>query len=179
MKIATTTATILIVAMMMIGCSAHRVSNNSTPPAPVTAWEQVNFDNLQIAVHNRAVSKALTAAYSAGFLDDSYYDTVSREGIAITKAHQQLTPLLKDAATIKSNSALIKSLLNTLVSSAGTLATAAMVKDPQSKQNIVSEAQLIGSLANTMLDLLQQAGLISERRCDGCSSTATIERRAI
>lgn len=153
------------ILLLAVGCAAHRVGNGTTPPAPVSTWEQVNYDNLQIAVHNRAVAKAVTAAYQAGFLEKEYYDVISREGINITRIHQQLTPLLKSESTIKGNAALIKSLLNTLVASAGTIADAAAVKNPDTRQQLVTEAQLIGSLANTIINLLQGAGVISQR-CD-------------
>ena len=152
---------LLFCAVLFVGCAAHHVSNG-TPPAPVSTLEQANYDNFQIAVHNRAVAKAVTAARQAGFIEKEYYDVISREGINITKVHQQLTPLLKDQAGLRINSATIKTLLNTLISSADTIADAAFVKDPNVKQQLVSEAQLIGSLANTILNLLQGAGLISD-----------------
>lgn len=157
---------LLCLLPLLTGCAAKRAGTGNTPPAPVSVWEQVNFDNLQIAVHNRAVAKALTAAQQAGFLEAEYYDIVSREGINITKLHQQLTPMLKDAQTIKSKSALVQDLLNKILSSADIMVAAAAIKDPETKAQITTEAQLVAALANTMLTLLHDAGMLSQN-CRG------------
>jgi len=156
-KLITLTFALLIVA----GCTAHRANTGGGPSAPVTPWEQVNYDNLQIAVHNRAVAKAMTAAQQNGFLETEYYDIISREGINITRVHQQLTPLLQTESTIKANSDKIKALLDALVGSAKSIVDAAAVKNPQTKQELISEAQLIGSLANTILSLLKTNGVLA------------------
>jgi hypothetical protein len=161
-KLISLTFTVLI----GIGCAAHRANVGGGPAAPVTTWEQVNYDNLQIAVHNRAVAKAVTAAQQNGFLETEYYDIISREGANITRVHQQLTPLLQTESTIKANSDKIKALLDAMVGSAKAIADAAAVKNPQAKQELISEAQLIGSLANTILSLLKDNGVFVK----GCPS---------
>src|SRR5215471_3523406 len=104
-----------LVLLIVAGCAAHRANTGGGPTVPVTPWEQVNYDNLQIAVYNRAVAKAMTAAQQNGFLETQYYDIISREGANITRVHQQLTPLLQTESTIKANSDKIKSLLDALL----------------------------------------------------------------
>ena len=151
-----------LVLLIVAGCAAHRANTGGGPTVPVTPWEQVNYDNLQIAVYNRAVAKAMTAAQQNGFLEIQYYDIISREGANITRVHQQLTPLLQTESTIKANSDKIKSLLDALVGSAGAIADAAAVKNPQTKQELISEAQLIGGLANTILSLLKDNGVLAQ-----------------
>jgi len=148
--------------LIVTGCAAHRASKGGVPAAPVTPWEQVNYDNLQIAVHNRAIAKAMTAAQQNGLLETQYYDIISREGANITRVHQQLTPLLQTESTIKANSDKVKALLDALVGSAKAIADAAAVKNPQTKQELISEAQLIGSLANTILSLLKDHGVLAK-----------------
>lgn len=148
----------LCCSLLLIGCSAKRISTN---PTPITTWEQVSYDNLQISVHNRAIAKAITAANQAGLLETSYYDVVSREGINLTNLHKALTPLLKDEATARTNSEKVDLLLNQLVNSSTVIAETASIKNEQSRQNLITEAQLVRSLAGSILSLLRESGVIT------------------
>jgi hypothetical protein len=149
-------------AMLQVGCAgAHRTPNaDGSPTAPVTTTEQVNFDNAQIAIHNRAIAEGLISVKQAGFLETEYFDKLSAAQIKITRIHQQLTPLLKNP--VAANSAQINDLLGQIKTIAAGMVTdgSAGIKNDQSKQSILTEVNAISSLVSSIVSTLTTAGII-------------------
>jgi len=148
-------------AMLQVGCAAHRTPNaNGSPTAQVTTTEQVNFDNAQIAIHNRAIAQGIVATQQAGFLETEYFDKLSAAQIKITRIHEQLTPLLKNP--VAANSAQINDLLSQMKTIAAQMVTdgTAGIKNDQSKQSMLTEVNAISSLANSIISTLTTAGIL-------------------
>lgn len=139
------------------GCAAKKPIGSP----PVTTWEQVNSDNAQIAVHNRAVAKALVATRNAGFLSTEYFGTLSAAQIKITRLHAELTPLLRDVNTALAAQDRIKAILDEFTALAIQMVSdgSAGIKNPQSQSQIISEIQAIRSLVDSLRSLLQTAGV--------------------
>lgn len=153
-------AQILIALLFLAGCTAHRIQTDpAKPPAAITTQEQVNSDNAQVSIHNRAAGKAIVSAYQSGFMEKEYFDALSREQVAITRAHKDLTPLLKDLSAAANNSAKIHAIIDRISGSAGELAKAAGVKNPSAVASIQAEAVAVSSAAHSIISTLQIAGV--------------------
>lgn len=151
---------VLACIIFLAGCSPHRIQTDPTkPPQAISTQEQLNYNNAQVSIHNRAVAKGIIAAYQSGFMEKEYFDALSREQINITRAHKELTPLLKDLSSAASNAAKIKAITDKIAGSAGVLSAAAGVKNPQAKAAIQLEAQLVSSAAASIISTLQIAGV--------------------
>lgn len=161
MKTANKLVSIVCICVLMAGCAAKHAPVNGIT-APTTALEQINSDNAQIAVHNRAIAESIIAINQAGFLETGYFGTISGLQIQATRIHQQLTPLV--ATPTAANLASIQSLLNQLNATADQMISngTAGIKNAQSQQNFISEANALKSLVSTILSSLQVAGVIKQ-----------------
>lgn len=150
---------LVVLAFGLAGCAAkHQPINGVT--APTTTLEQINSDNAQLAVHNRAIAQSIMAINQAGFLEAGYFDKLSAAQIQATRIHEQLTPLLANPTA--ANASAIQALLTQLNAVADELIAngSAGVKDATSKQTVTNEANAIKSLASTIVSALQAAGVI-------------------
>lgn len=151
----------LMIAITLAACAGlHRQPNPNGPTTPITPLEKLNFDNAQIAIHNRAVAKGIVAIQQTGFIEKEYFDLLSAGEIKITRIHQQLTPLLKNpnAGNVNQIQALTKELRDTAVSMVNN--GTAGIKNSQSKEDITAEINSIVYLANSVLSTLATVGAI-------------------
>lgn len=157
----TKTVTLVLAAIILWGCSAHRVTTNPNPQA-VTPMEQANFDNAQIAIHNRAIAKTIIAAHDAGFIETEYFDKLTAGQIKLTRAQSDLTPLLKDQATAMANADKIKAIRDEAVATVRQLVADGTVgvKNPQSKDALQQDVTAIGGLVDSITSLLTTAGVL-------------------
>lgn len=152
---------ILILCAALTGCSAHRVVTDNSTPAPVTQQEQINVDNEQLSVHNNALAKAIVTTYQQGFMEKEYFDSLSREQINLTRLHKELTPLITDLATAKSNAVKIQKITDDISISVTKALTAVVgVKNSQSQQLIQSEIVAYKSAADSIFSILAAQGVV-------------------
>ena len=151
---------VALIGYGLAGCAAKRASTSPTP-APITQWEQVNYDNAQIAIHNRAGAKTLVLTQKAGFISSSAFNKLSAAQIKITKIHSDLTPLLKDLPTAIASSDKLKALLDEATAlvvemiSDGT----AGVTNPESKAALLSDVDALKSAIDSLRSILTAAGV--------------------
>jgi hypothetical protein len=146
----------LMACLAFAGCAAKRA--NTTNPQPITQWEQVNYDNTQISIHNRALAKSFVAIRQAGFLEKPYFDKLSAAQIRITKLHKDLTPLLQNQANVIGGGRdKVKAILDELRT-----VTAQMVADgsvgisnPDSKSAVLSDIEAIISSVNSIYTVIE------------------------
>lgn len=145
----------LLAVLLIAGCAAKRA--NTTNPQPITQWEQVNYDNDQISIHNRALAKSFVAISQAGLLDREYFDKLSAAQIRITRLHKDLTPLLRDQGTAASSQAKVTAILNELRAVAAQMVTdgSAGIKNQDSKTAVLSDIDAIASSVSSIYTVIQ------------------------
>jgi len=150
----------MIVVALLVGCAAHRA--NPTNPIPISAFEQTNYLNAQISIHNRAAAQMIVAINQAGFLETEYFDRLSAAQVKITRAHKDLTPLLKDLPTALANQDKVKALLDVIQNTAtGMISDGTVgVKNPQSQQALLSDVASIRSAAASIYTILEASGAV-------------------
>lgn len=151
-----------VLLLALVSCATlHRQPNaNGTPGAPPTSLETVNYNNAQIAIHNRAIAKAIIAVNQAGFLEPAYFDSLSAAQIKVTRIHELLTPLLKNPTP--ADGPAIRALLGQLQQITSDMVNIGNVgiKNDQSKAAALNDIRAISSLGGVILSTLVTAGVI-------------------
>jgi len=153
---------LILLTLVLAGCHANRSASTSTAPAPISKWEQTNYDNAQIAIHNRAAAKTLVVAQQAGYIDVPTFDKISKGQIRLTKIQSDLTPLLKDQPTAATASAKVKALTDEASAIVAQMISdgTAGVTNPSSQTALLSDVSAIKSALDSMLVILTSSGVL-------------------